>query len=194
MTDNSEQSQIPPTSNTKLRARAVVGETELHDWEARCLIERTPACKRVYLADEADAELERLTRERDEARQTCRGWLSANAPGGWIDRLRAALVKHGTHATGCANQRNVGECSCGLWTALSGEPGSGHETFVRLARHGHFWTVEELQDGRWARAAQGHAWALEADARQQCEELRRRHGERLYRVTEYGSPQKAKAE
>lgn len=36
------------------------------------------------------------------------------------DRLRAMLVKHGTHATGCTNQKNVGECSCGLWEALRG--------------------------------------------------------------------------
>lgn len=37
-----------------------------------------------------------------------------------IERLRVVLLKHGTHAAGCSNRRNVGECSCGLWEALRG--------------------------------------------------------------------------
>lgn len=79
--------------------------------------------------------------------------------------------------------------------ALKGSPTQTaiqtEELTVRLAQHGHFWTVEEISDGRWSRSALGHAWALEDDARQQCQELRARYGSRIFRVAEYGSPEKA---
>jgi hypothetical protein len=47
---------------------------------------------------------------------------------------------------------------------------------------GQCWTVEQLIDGFWKRAAQAQAWALETDARQQCEALRRMYENRIYRV------------
>lgn len=38
------------------------------------------------------------------------------------ERFQKALVKYGHHLTGCHNKKNVGECTCGLWEALSLDP------------------------------------------------------------------------
>lgn len=93
------------------------------------------------------------------------------------DRLRAALVKHGTHATGCANQRNVGECSCGLWAALSGEPNSAPETAGEPWKVGDTWhcrcgaanTAERCTNCKRARADEwGDGRAKKASERSAC--------------------------
>lgn len=92
---------------------------------------------RNHIAAAAD-EIERLEREiahRDDLEKftaplSCAthglvpnlGLFQNKCPACERDRLQAALVKHGAHAAGCSNQRNVGDCSCGLWAALSGEP------------------------------------------------------------------------
>lgn len=68
----------------------------------------------VSRAQSAEAEIERL-RSLVQAEATLREGNYAE-----VKRLRAALVKHGTHAAGCSNASHVGECSCGLWSSLRG--------------------------------------------------------------------------
>ena len=111
---------ISPTSNPKLRARAVVGETELHDWQARCLTERTPACKRVYLADEADREIERLR----TALARVERWFGEFPPSGrtWED---GRPMSYGV-AFGSNGERDYMRQVAS--NALSGEPTSAVET------------------------------------------------------------------
>jgi hypothetical protein len=59
---------------------------------------------------------------------------------------------------------------------------------VVLADQAPCWYVEELMGGHWHRSAVGHMWALEKDARQQCQDLRRRNGGTVYRVTSTVKP------
>jgi hypothetical protein len=76
---------------------------------------------------------------------------------------------------------------CKVWEFAPQHETSAGRRSLRQAQYGHFWTVEECVDSNWSRSAVGHAWALEADASSQCEELRRRYGNRIFRVKEYGA-------
>lgn len=113
-----------------------------------------------------------------------------------IERLRTALkdARTALAAVACHSRQSLMAADARAAMVKIGHAlgGISDETpAVHQAQYGHFWTVEELQDGHWSRSAVGHAWALEKDARGQCEELRRQWGGRVFRVTEYGAPMKA---
>lgn len=101
--------RAPFTSNSMLRARAVIGETELHDWEERCLMERAPACKRVYLADEADREIERLTRVAAEVDLMA---VTMDAREQEIERLTRELETSRSIARGAAEHHQDACLTC----------------------------------------------------------------------------------
>jgi len=92
----------------------------------------TPTRVREYDLDRLRAEVERLTRERDEARlqvtreKTFYGevrekWLAAEAE---VKRMQRALGRYGTHESPCpAGIERFKSCTCGLSAALAkGEP------------------------------------------------------------------------
>lgn len=146
MTDNSERSQIPPTSKT---------ETALTDLERYC----SSSASALHSVAVLDIEIERLTRELDKTLQDARNHQFAaqnnvkvaNSAVAERDRLlarcaelerfnvglateserrRAALKKYGGHTFSCATQlyhHPARACDCGF-TALSGEPSPAHET------------------------------------------------------------------
>jgi hypothetical protein len=54
------------------------------------------------------------------------------------------------------------------------------------------YVVEEMRkDGSWQRCAQAHVWETAKDAHRQCSQLRERHPDRIYAVTE-SNPDSAK--
>lgn len=92
--------------------------------------EMCPLCRAIAERDEA-------RRERDEARATLGGWLEANAPGGWINDLRAereTLRGYVQHTLNCditirrsMRDKTTGNwhamlCSCGLAACLAASP------------------------------------------------------------------------
>lgn len=84
----------------ELRARALQGRFNLEaaDEIERLRAELSEQCRLLGMSGEREAkhlaQIAALEKERDDLRDQVGAWIKANAPGGWIDTMRAELAQH----------------------------------------------------------------------------------------------------